>query len=127
MVVLDIKPNPEERIVCADVSGNIDAASYKDIAEEIFKIYNQTGYCVLFDLIDTKLALSFEEEVKAPRDVIGKNTAKAHKAKFAMYVKKEDLSEWKFIEILNLNMGYSIKAFSNKEDALSWLRSVTNA
>ena len=126
MIDYDIQISEEQKIIIVTVTGDIDATSYKNISNEVAKIYNENCYNVLYNLFNTNLNLSFEEVTKVPREIEQKRTTNAHCVCIAGFVNERDYSEWKFIEILNFGMGYKTKVFLDKQEALNWLTSCSN-
>lgn len=115
--------NDEEKLISISASGEIDASIFKQVSNEVAKLYNENGYNVFYDLFDTNLRLSFEDQISVPRNIdANKGSIVAHQVHIAGYVNAEDYSDWKFMEYINAGMGYHAKVFLNKKEALFWLK-----
>ena len=122
-----IEVDDENKLISVEVSGHIDRSAYTAIGEEVVTIYNENQYNVFYDFSGSMLDQDIETLTRAPREIKGKNTPVARKILIAAYVPKKNYSSWQFLEILYFGMGFPLKIFTNKDEALQWLsQSATN-
>lgn len=116
-----IELDEKNKLINVEVSGHIDRSAYIAIGEEVVAIYNENHFNVFYDFSGSSLDQDIETLTQAPREIKGKSTKVAHEILIAAYVSKKDYNGWKFLEILYLGMGYPLKIFTDKDEALQWL------